>query len=45
MEDPKKYAKIDKILEEVDMPYLDWSEEDNRIKSRFFHLKDTIEMI
>jgi len=44
LEDPLKYEEINKILEEVDMPYSDWLEEDNITKSNFFHFVDEIEI-
>lgn len=40
LEDPAKYEEINKILEEVDMSYIDWSKEDNKVKSQSLHSKD-----
>lgn len=44
LEDLAKYEVINKILEEVDMPYPYWSKEDNKIKSRFLHSVNEIEI-
>jgi len=43
-DDITKYEEINKILKEVDMSYLAWSKEDNKIKSRFLHLVDQFEI-
>lgn len=44
MEDHEKYVEINKVLEEVEIPYPNWSKEDNKIKSIFLHSKETVEV-
>lgn len=31
------YKEINKILVDIDTPYFNWSEEDNKIRSKFLH--------
>lgn len=40
----EKYIKINKFMEEVELPFLDFSKEDNKIKSRFICSKEIVEV-
>lgn len=36
-DDPTKYEEIKKILADIDTPHPDWSDDDNKIITKFLH--------